>query len=89
MVTTLLQIPYGIIISASILSCVYINDRLPPNNRCRMVALFMIPNIIGSFGLFFVPQAHHVTRLLCYYMTGPYNAAFVLILSLQIGNVSG
>lgn len=89
LVTTLLQIPYGVVISVSILSCVYINDRLPPNSRCKMVALFMIPNIIGSFGLFFVPLHYHVSRLMCYYMTGPYNAAFVLILSLQIGNVAG
>jgi hypothetical protein len=27
--------------------------------------------------------------LICYYLTGPYNAAFVLILSMQIANTAG
>ncbi|PWW80311.1 MFS general substrate transporter [Tuber magnatum] len=89
LVTTLLQIPYGIFISLSILACVFVNDRLPPNSRCYMVVAFVIPNIAGAFGLMCIPQKHHVWRLICYYLTGPYNAAFVLILSLQIGNVAG
>ncbi|RPB05387.1 MFS general substrate transporter [Choiromyces venosus 120613-1] len=87
--TTLLQIPYGIMISLSILACVFVNDRLPPNSRCYMVVVFMIPNIAGAFGLMYVRQEQHIARLICYYLTGPYNAAFVLILSLQIGNVAG
>ncbi|KAG0133672.1 major facilitator superfamily domain-containing protein [Tuber indicum] len=89
LVTTLLQIPYGVVISLSIIACVFVNDRLPPNSRCYMVIVFMIPNIAGAFGLMFVPQERNIGRLICYYLTGPYNAAFVLVLSLQIGNVAG
>ena len=51
--------------------------------------IFLIPNLAGSFGLRFVPVQHSVGRLICYYLTGPYNAAFVLILSMQIANTAG
>jgi hypothetical protein len=49
----------------------------------------LIPNLAGSFGLRFVPVEHSVGRLICYYLTGPYNAAFVLVLSMQIANTAG
>ncbi|OJJ48428.1 hypothetical protein ASPZODRAFT_1594647 [Penicilliopsis zonata CBS 506.65] len=88
LVTTLMQIPYGIIIALSILLCVYLNDRFQ-NRRCMFVLLFLLPNIAGAFGLRFVPQDQKVGRLICYYLTGPYNAAFVLILSMQIANTAG
>lgn len=93
LVTTLLQMPYGALIALSILSCVYLNDyyanKLKKNTRCWFILLYLIPNIAGTFGLRFVPLEHHVGRLWCYYLTGPYNAAFVLILSLSIGNTAG
>ncbi|KAL0257033.1 hypothetical protein SLS55_007843 [Diplodia seriata] len=93
LVTTLLQMPYGFLIALSILSCVYLNDycavKLKKNTRCWFIIAYLIPNIAGTFGLRFVPQEHHVGRLWCYYLTGPYNAAFVLILSLTIGNTAG
>ncbi|KAJ6002155.1 hypothetical protein N7499_001980 [Penicillium canescens] len=88
LVTTLMQIPYGVIIAISILVCVYLNDRFE-NRRCVFVLIFLIPNLVGSFGLRFVPVQHSVGRLICYYLTGPYNAAFVLILSMQIANTAG
>lgn len=59
------------------------------NRRCLFIIIFLIPNIAGSFGLRFVPVDQKVGRLICYYLTGPYNAAFVLILSLQIANTAG
>ncbi|KAF2139587.1 uncharacterized protein K452DRAFT_254081 [Aplosporella prunicola CBS 121167] len=93
LVTTLLQMPYGVLIALSILSCVYLNDyfatKHKKNPRCYFILLYMVPNIAGAFGLRFVPQQHHVARLWCYYLTGPYNAAFVLLLSLTIGNTAG
>lgn len=93
LVTTLLQMPYGFLIALSILSCVYLNDyyaaKLKRNTRCWFIILYLIPNIAGTFGLRYVPQEHHVGRLWCYYLTGPYNAAFVLILSITIGNTAG
>ncbi|KKK19544.1 putative MFS allantoate transporter [Aspergillus ochraceoroseus] len=80
--------PYGILIAISILACVFLNDRYE-NRRCVFVILFLIPNLAGAFGLRFVPAHHTVARLICYYLTGPYNAAFVLILSMQIANTAG
>lgn len=89
--TTLLQIPYGAVISIAILLAVYINDRLlpPGKGRCMMVVLFMLPNLSGAFGLYFLPDENQVGRLICYYLSGPYNAAFVLFLSLSTSNVAG
>lgn len=88
LVTTLMQIPYGVIIALSILLCVFLNDRFE-NKRCIFILLFLIPNIAGAFGLRFVPLDRKVGRLICYYLTGPYNAAFVLVLSMQIANTAG
>jgi hypothetical protein len=88
LVTTLMQIPYGVLIALSILLCVYLNDRFE-NRRCVFILLFLLPNIAGAFGLRFVPLDQKVGRLICYYLTGPYNAAFVLILSMQIANTAG
>lgn len=91
--TTLLQMPYGALIGLSILSCVYLNDyfctRLQRNTRCWFIILYTLPNIAGAFGLRFVPTDQHIARLWCYYLTGPYNAAFVLILSLVTSNTAG
>ncbi|KAF7717436.1 Uncharacterized protein PECH_000927 [Penicillium ucsense] len=88
LVTTLMQIPYGVLIAFSILVCVYLNDRYE-NRRCIFILIFLIPNIVGAFGLRFVPADRGVGRLICYYLTGPYNAAFVLVLSMQIANTAG
>lgn len=84
-----MQIPYGAIISLSILLCVFLNDRLPPNNRCLMIVVFLLPNIVGAFGLQFLPSTHQVPRLITYYLTGPYNASFVLLLSVLTANTAG
>ncbi|KAI9647906.1 hypothetical protein NHQ30_004295 [Ciborinia camelliae] len=89
LITTLMQIPYGAIIALGILTCVFLNDRLPPNNRCLMIALFMLPNITGAFGLQFLPSTHQVPRLIMYYLTGFYNASFVLLLSILTANTAG
>lgn len=92
LVTTVLQVPYGIVIAISILVCVFANDwvyRNGYNSRIWFIILFLMPNLAGSFGLRYVPLDQHVGRLICYYLTGPYNAAFVLILSLQTANIAG
>ncbi|KAI5922492.1 putative MFS allantoate transporter [Camillea tinctor] len=88
LVTTLMQIPYGVLIAISILVCVYLNDRFE-NRRCVFILLFLCPNIAGAFGLRFVDTSQQVGRLICYYLTGPYNAAFIMILSLQTANTAG
>lgn len=88
-----MQVPYGVLIALSILSCVYLNDyfckKLKKNTRCWFVILYTLPNIAGAFGLRFVPADRQIARLWCYYLTGPYNAAFVLILSLVTANTAG
>lgn len=88
LVTTLMQIPYGVIIAISILICVYLNDRFV-NRRCIFILAFLVPNIIGAFGLCFSDAGNQAGRLVFYWLTGPYNAAFVMILSLQTANTSG
>ncbi|KAI1618530.1 MFS transporter [Exophiala viscosa] len=88
LVTTLMQIPYGCFIILSILTCVFMNNRYE-NKRCLFILIFLCPNIAGAFGLCFVNESHHVGRYFCYLLTGPYNAAFVMILSLQIANTAG
>ncbi|MCJ1462100.1 hypothetical protein MMC07_000700 [Pseudocyphellaria aurata] len=88
LVTTLMQVPYGIIIAISILACVFLNDR-STNKRCLFIVLFLLPNIAGAFGLKFLAADRKIGRLISYYLTGPYNAAFVLILSLQTANTAG
>lgn len=84
-----MQVPYGAIIALLILLSVWINDRLPPNNRCYVTILFVLPNVAGSFGLCFLPQSNQVGRLICYYLTGSYNASFVIILSILTANIAG
>ncbi|KAI9035728.1 MFS general substrate transporter [Aspergillus affinis] len=87
--TTLMQIPYGAIIAISILLCIYLNRILPPNNRCLLLVAFLLPNVAGAFGLRYVPQDNRAGRLICYYLTAPINASFVLLLSLQTANTAG
>lgn len=82
------KVPYGVLIALSILVCVYLNDRFE-NRRCVFILLFLLPNIAGSFGLRFVSVDQTVGRLICYYLTGPYNAAFVMVLSMQVANTAG
>lgn len=80
LVTTLMQIPYGFIIAISILVCVFLNDyasRKGAQTRCIFILLWLLPNICGSFGLAFLAANNKAGRLICYYLTGPYNAAFV------------
>jgi len=51
--------------------------------------LFMIPTIAGSLGFLLAPQDASAGRLICYYLTGSYQASFVLGLSLITSNTGG
>jgi sugar phosphate permease len=84
-----MQVPYGVIIIISVLLCVYLNQAFPKNNRCLLLMLFLLPNVAGAFGMHYVPQHNRGGRLVCYYLTAPINAAFVLLLSLQTANTAG
>ncbi|OJD33102.1 mfs allantoate transporter [Diplodia corticola] len=87
--TSLLQIPYGVFISLMILLCVFINNKMPGNKRCLMLLLFLTPNIVAAVGMRFISTQHRVGRLICYYLSGSYNASFVMLLSLTTGNIAG
>ena len=87
-----MQIPYGAIIAICILTCVFTNDYMARHGRQTrvwFVLVFLSPNIAGAFGLRFLAANNQAGRLVCYYLTGPYNAAFVLILSITIANTAG
>jgi hypothetical protein len=92
LVTTLMQIPYGAIIALSILICVFANEYVEKTGRQArswFILLFLAPNIAGAFGLAFLETDNQAGRLVSYYLTGPYNAAFVMVLSMSTANTAG
>lgn len=92
LVTTLMQIPYGAIIALSILICVFANEYVEKTGRQArswFILLFLAPNIAGAFGLAFLDTNNQAGRLVSYYLTGPYNAAFVMVLSMSTANTAG
>lgn len=88
---TVLQIPYGASIAFSILICVFLNDLIGKgrNWRTMLLAVFLLPNVAGTFLLYFLPSSAKIGRLIGYYMTGPGYASFVITLSLFSGNFAG
>ncbi|KAI1619399.1 major facilitator superfamily domain-containing protein [Exophiala viscosa] len=89
LITTIMQIPYGVLIILFILGCMRLNKLFPNNNRCLLIILFTIPNIIGAFGMRYVAHDHKAGRYICYLLTAGYNASYCMILSLQIANTAG
>jgi hypothetical protein len=51
--------------------------------------LFMLPTIGGSLGFLLAPTNAYAGRLVCFYLTGSYQASFVLALSLITSNIGG
>lgn len=87
-----MQIPYGAIIALSILICVFANEYVEKTGRQArswFILLFLAPNIAGAFGLAFLNADNQAGRLVSYYLTGPYNAAFVMVLSMSTANTAG
>ena len=68
LVTTVMQVPYGVFIVIAILVCVYLNDRFQ-SKRCLFIVLWMLPNISGAFGLRFLGEEHKTGRYICYLLT--------------------
>jgi MFS family permease len=92
LVTTLMQIPYGAIIALSILICVFANEYVEKTGRQArswFILLFLAPNVAGAFGLAYLETDNQAGRLVSYYLTGPYNAAFVMVLSMSTANTAG
>ncbi|KAE9406312.1 MFS general substrate transporter [Gymnopus androsaceus JB14] len=85
--TTLMQIPYGMVIVAFILAAIFINSKLPSGYRTLLMAVTNVPTVVG-FAM--VAWCHGKgARLAGYWLTGASNATFVLGLSLLSGNVGG
>ena len=87
-----MQVPYGFIIAVAILTCVFLNNYVSRNGkqtRCIFILLWLLPNITGAFMLAYLDSSHKAGRLIGYYLTGPYNAAFVMILSMSTANTAG
>jgi len=87
-----MQIPYGAIIALSILICVFANEYVEKTGRQArswFILLFLAPNIAGAFGLAYLDADNQAGRLVSYYLTGPYNAAFVMVLSMSTANTAG
>jgi MFS family permease len=87
--TALLGIPQGALVVIWISLGAFINGRLPKNSRTLVCALFMLPTIGGALGFLLAPEKAYVGRLICFYLTGSYQASFVLSLSLITSNTGG
>ncbi|KAI1215175.1 MFS general substrate transporter [Annulohypoxylon truncatum] len=87
--TALLGIPQGIIIVIWIGLSALANRYMPPNSRTLISAMFMLPTMAGALGFLLAPADAYVGRLICFYLTGSYQAAFVISLSLATSNTGG
>ncbi|EIN06852.1 MFS general substrate transporter [Punctularia strigosozonata HHB-11173 SS5] len=87
--TTLLGIPQGVLVMLWIGSAALINRKLPRNSRTFVCMAYMLPTIAGSLGFLLLPQGASAGRLVCYYLTGSYQAAYVMGLSLVTSNTGG
>ncbi|TRM57590.1 major facilitator superfamily domain-containing protein [Schizophyllum amplum] len=86
--TTLMQIPYGIIIVLFILFAIFGNERLPEGSRTWMMVFTNIPTVLG-FALIAFTENKGLRLLATVRITGASNATFVVGLSLVSGNVGG
>ncbi|KAK7924454.1 hypothetical protein PG985_006508 [Apiospora marii] len=87
--TALLGIPQGALVVVWIGLGALANAYMPPNSRTLVCALFMLPTIAGALGFLLAPDDAYVGRLICFYLTGSYQASFVISLSLITSNTGG
>ncbi|TLD13108.1 uncharacterized protein PgNI_02822 [Pyricularia grisea] len=87
--TALLGIPQGVLVVIWIGLGAVANRFMPNNCRTLICALFMIPTIAGALGFLLAPADAYVGRLVCFYLTGSYQASFVISLSLITSNTGG
>ncbi|KAF2017922.1 MFS general substrate transporter [Aaosphaeria arxii CBS 175.79] len=87
--TALLGIPQGVIVVIWIGLGAVMNKYMPPNSRTWVCAAFMLPTIAGALGFLLAPHDAYVGRLICFYLTGSYQASFVIGLSLVTSNTGG
>ncbi|KAK7988487.1 hypothetical protein PG989_008802 [Apiospora arundinis] len=87
--TALLGIPQGALVVVWIGLGALANRYMPPNSRTLVCAIFMLPTIAGALGFLLAPADAYVGRLVCFYLTGSYQASFVISLSLITSNTGG
>ncbi|KAJ5988334.1 MFS general substrate transporter [Penicillium waksmanii] len=87
--TALLGIPQGVLVVIWIGLGAVANHYMPPNSRTLVCAAFMIPTMAGALGFLLAPPDAYVGRLICFYLTGSYQASFVICLSLVTSNTGG
>ncbi|KAH7039570.1 major facilitator superfamily domain-containing protein [Microdochium trichocladiopsis] len=87
--TALLGIPQGVLVVIWIGLGAVANKYMPQNSRTLVCALFMLPTIAGALGFLLAPANAYVGRLICFYLTGSYQASFVISLSLITSNTGG
>ncbi|KAJ5455677.1 MFS general substrate transporter [Penicillium daleae] len=89
LVTTLFQIPYGMIILVSNVSAMYLQRWLPGQKRCLVAVLYVCPALAGVVGIHTISRDHKVALLVCYWLTSTYTASFAMIMSLITANTGG
>ncbi|KAJ1328158.1 MFS transporter ACS family allantoate permease [Microdochium nivale] len=87
--TALLGIPQGALVVVWICLGAIANKYMPHNSRTLVCALFMLPTIAGALGFLLAPPNAYIGRLICFYLTGSYQASFVISLSLITSNTGG
>ncbi|KPM33980.1 hypothetical protein AK830_g12593 [Neonectria ditissima] len=87
--TALLGIPQGALVVVWIALGALANRYAPPNSRTLVCAAFMLPTVAGALGFLLAPADAYVARLVCFYLTGSYQASFVICLSLITSNTAG
>ncbi|KAH8883000.1 MFS general substrate transporter [Thozetella sp. PMI_491] len=87
--TALLGIPQGALVVIWIGLGALCNRYMPKNSRTLVSALFMLPTIAGALGFLLAPTDAYVGRLICFYLTGSYQASFVIFLSVITSNTAG
>ncbi|KAI3550032.1 major facilitator superfamily transporter [Colletotrichum abscissum] len=90
--TALLGIPQGALVVIWIGLGALANRYMPANSRTLVCALFMLPTIGGALGFLLAPANDTITRWILTvtsYLTGSYQASFVISLSLITSNTGG
>jgi hypothetical protein len=68
LVTTLFQIPYGMVILVSNLSAMYIQRWLPGQKRSILGAIYVCPALAGAVGIHAISRDHKAALLVCYWV---------------------
>ncbi|KAL2828005.1 major facilitator superfamily domain-containing protein [Aspergillus cavernicola] len=86
LVTTLFQIPYGMVILVSNVSAMHLQHWLPDQKRCLVAAIYVCPAVAGAVGLHTIPRNHSMALLVCYWV---YSLHALFFISYYMGNIVG